>query len=796
VSEETVAFFELDQPVCSRTYGTAPCAAVLGATGTRKCYNTRATCQDPDNYSAVVQTLRFSRPQGGLLQYGQVIPCLADYSTTPGAINLAGMDRDSRKFGQRELVTVMVSDFKHDDQQVDKYRLERETGAAQADGVPVVPYERGTFWGKWQARNPYAPASLRCRIREGLIGQALESMTVREYVLDRVEGPNEGQVKVLLKDLFSLVEARNAVAPFPSSGELLADLAVGVTSATLSPAGVGDAQYPASGYLRIGRECMAFTRAGDALTLTKAQLNTREEDHKAQDTVQLVLQYAAVRPHTIVRDLFLTYGGIDPAAIDATEWDAQAAEITVLYSGFIATPTPVADLVGELCQQAGFSVFPNVSSGMIDLRALRAANSVGVFDDRGIRADGLALSRLTARRVSQCWVYYGQIDPTENLETRRNFRSRVVTVDVDAEGDNQYGTPAIYEIFSRWMPQFARQAATEAGERIVAMHRDPPYQAKVPLHRTDDWLQVLGLGRYVDLEVDGIQDDSGATASITLALTELEVSEDEINATGVQVKFPAVPPIGTERVVYLESDALNVDMRAEWDRQFTAPESGTHIRFIAEAGVQVGSASVDLYALQTGSWPAGVVLTLEMKDAARVQGKGGDGAQGVNPNSFVPPHSAPGFSGLTGQKGGDAILVTYPLTIVMSPTAQIWAGGGGAGSGGQYNDGSLERGGYMPGGGGGAGNVPGGGGYGDTENTPGNPGTTEVGGTGGVDTFSGSAKDGAGGVGGAPGVNGGNGNASATGAPGGAGGPRGRYLVGNALVTWASIGDLRGGVAV
>ncbi len=43
-----VVELELDQ--CRLTYGTSPCAAAIGTTGDDRCYNTRATCQDPNNY--------------------------------------------------------------------------------------------------------------------------------------------------------------------------------------------------------------------------------------------------------------------------------------------------------------------------------------------------------------------------------------------------------------------------------------------------------------------------------------------------------------------------------------------------------------------------------------------------------------------------------------------------------------------------------------------------------------------------------------------------------------------------
>lgn len=48
VGREPVQLLEIKQPLCGNVYGVAPCTA-SGAVGS-ECYNTRPTCQDPDNY--------------------------------------------------------------------------------------------------------------------------------------------------------------------------------------------------------------------------------------------------------------------------------------------------------------------------------------------------------------------------------------------------------------------------------------------------------------------------------------------------------------------------------------------------------------------------------------------------------------------------------------------------------------------------------------------------------------------------------------------------------------------------
>ena len=135
---QPITLFEIDKPRCSRTYGVAPCAAVLGTTGDDKCFNSRKSCQDPANLDlSETVTLRFSEPQEGVEQYGPVIPSITSITTMPLTVNLGGMESSVAPLGDRESVTIKVKDHPYSDLLTDKYRLERETGAAQVSAGEV-----------------------------------------------------------------------------------------------------------------------------------------------------------------------------------------------------------------------------------------------------------------------------------------------------------------------------------------------------------------------------------------------------------------------------------------------------------------------------------------------------------------------------------------------------------------------------------------------------------------------------------------------------------------------------------
>lgn len=801
---------------------------MLGSTGQQKCFQSRFTCQDAANYSPGTLTLRFARGQGGAGRYENAIPSLVSAVTAPAAINLGGMNVSVAALGQRETVNLTFEDHQHSDLQVDKYRLERVSGAAQAGspaGAGYDPNGRGTFWGKWLARNPYH-SGYPLRVYEGYVGDALAAMRVRRYVIDRVDGPTDGKVKVVAKDVFSLVEKAKAVAPRASRGELLADLTGTPATFSLSPAGIGALDYPASGYVNIGSEIIRFTRSGDVMTVvTRGALSTTQDNHQQEDLVQLVLEYQARLAHDIIFDLICTYTALGNAGsptgspyITKSEWDTAAATLTALYTGRVATPTPVQDLIGELCEQAALSVWPDVESGMLRLKAFRAANTTATIDDRNYLVDrSLSLKRQFDKRASQVWVYYAQVNPTMDLTERRNFRSRYVTIDANAEGAQQYGTPAIREVFSRWIPQFGRGVALAAAERLLAMFRDPPVEAQFDLHA--DRAGEVELAGLVNLETSDVQDDTGAVASVQHAVTKIERNDDSLTLTTQSATFPLVP---TDKTIFIENSTNNLNLRTLHDSIYVAPVSGSpneNITFVIDPGVVVGSTSMTNAALTVGSWPSGVHLALTIN--GEIQGKGGDGVSGGSADLTVCPGK--GFplgvytltAGVAGTVGGTALDATG-FAITITNNGAVRGGGGSAGGGGAAAGGNQT---WQPGGGSGAGrgsNPSVGGSPGNRTNSagcstspypsgsdvlaaPGAGGTSAgagAGGGGGVDEQSGiNTFGGAGGTGGDWGTAGAAGTAGTGGvgtSGGGAGGGAGPCTAGNANITWLVNGTRQG----
>jgi hypothetical protein len=664
------------------------------------------------------------------------------------------------------------------------------------------PYERGTFWGKFLARNPFY-ANYRARVRRGFMGDALEDMNVRSYIVDRITGPKNGRVSLSMKDLFSLIEARKAVAPVASQGELFAGISISDTTATLSPAGIGDEEYPASGHVAIQSEAIFFTRSADVLTFldgsppasTRGSLNTEAEAHDAEDLVQLVLSFESELVQDIIYTLLTEYAEIPAANIDKDEWDilAAAAGMDDLYTARIVEPTPVKDLIGELCEQAGCTVWHDPATDMIRFQPLRPQGGVKTVTDREWIVDGsLDLKRQDNKRVSRTAVYFAQDNPTLRLDDRKNYRQRVITPDLAAESPTQYGVPAIKEIFSRWIPQFSSGLAGDVGARINALFRDPPHEASFRLFRDRDG--QLQLAEPFNLLTFEGQDDTGAQTPILMSPVEIAREENEIAVKAQGVKFFTDPDevAGVREITLNSTDMRNLNLRTIHDSIFSAPTGDEVITFILPSGFTVGSTSTGQPAIRTGSWP-----TMATAPRLTIDGEV-DGAGGV-----AGAGGSLGGNGAAGGKGGTAMLAEVEFEIDnLNGIMRGGAGGGGGGGSGGPISGTTGGGG---GGGGGAGVNPGNGGAGGDGNAPlfkhgsaGSAGTTTTGGAGGAGGSGGGvAPGGSGGTGGALGSNGSagaNGGGISPGS-GGAGGSVGDYISGNSLVTWINDGTRIGGVA-
>ena len=521
MGREPIQIVEIDQAFCQLDYGVSPCTAAIGVTGERKCFNTFVTCQDTANFDDQGLTLRFARSQDNLPADTFLIPSVIGVTTTPTEINAAGTDSDASPLGQRATVRVTFQDHPYSDVLVDKYRDERN----------YIATDRGTFWGKWLARNPYYNNHI-IRIKDGYVGEALGDMVTRTYIIDRIDGPDSrGRVTVRGKDILKLADNERAQAPAASQGELIVDIN-DTTTADLRITGAAASEYPAPGTVRINDEL--FTYAGVS-TISSTEINltgiaratdgTEADDHDAGDRVQLCLRYTDIRPDVLAREWLEDYGDVPAQYIDDAAWDAEGETWLNQFqlSGLITEPTGVTDLLAEITEQCMFYIWWDERQQLINMKTVRPAAQDAVTllnDSQHILAESVQIEESPKDRVSQVWVFYGQRDPTVRLDEETNYRRVRVRADLNAESADQYGEQRIKKIYSRWLNTGTQ--ALQTTTRLLNRFRDNPRYLSISLDAKDRDLWSADLA---DVTLDEVVDDTGAPLATRWTVVSAEESE-------------------------------------------------------------------------------------------------------------------------------------------------------------------------------------------------------------------------------------------------------------------------------
>lgn len=646
-------------------------------------------------------TFRFAKPVDYLPADIEAIPSIRSVSYSPSRISLG------ENLGERASLTVTFTDHRHIFNGED--------------------YDSGTFWGKWRARHGTRLRGKSLRWITGLDTQTLAQMDTNHFVIESTDGPTPGGTyTIVAKDVLKLADGDRAQAPLLSNGFLVANIDDSVTSATLSPAGIGSAEYPASGHVAIGgEEICAFTRSGDTLTLTRAQLGTLAVEHEAGDRVQLVLRYVGEDPGDIIADLLENYAGVPSSYIPIIAWNTETDSfLQRLYTATIAEPVSVNKLVSELVEQAALAVWWEPSTELIRLQVLRAISTEAArFTEENTIEGSLTIKDQPNTRISQVWTYFGQRNPLDPIDEPDNFRSVEITVNLEAE--TEYGGASIKKIFSRWIPFGGRSVAQRLNNIQIGRFVDPPRHITFDVFRYGEITPNLGGGYRV--EAWPIQNVDGTPANAPIQITRLNPMADRYQIEAEEMLFQSLDPTDLiNRVIIIDSGTLDVNLRELHDSIYPDPTGDESpemtVTCYIEEGAIVGSTDAATPAFDVGDWPAGIPVTVYVR--GRIQGKGGNG--GPAAKAGIADQAAY----VVGQPGGTALYARYPIDLILDEGAgEIWGGGGG-GLGGQI-DASDKRAGT---GGGGAGQLPGQPGeLGNGQNPEqfGGPGTTEAGGAGG-----------------------------------------------------------------
>ena len=661
-------------------------------------------------------------------------PCVSDVSIAPAKVDSAG------GIGARSSASVSMDDFPSSDRNgIDPYLSDRTYN----------PLDIGLFFTRWRARNANYE-NYFSRILSGYIVNNTFTATnfePRHYILASMTATG-GKAGFTFKDPLHLISNKKALAPVPSKGILTSDLPAINTSFTIEPAGEGNASYPASGFIKIRKEVMSFTRTNDSFTVVRAQNNTIAEAHSSGDTVQLSLHYTGKSVDLVQADLMKTYSFMPAIYIPTGAWFAEVD--TYLPSNperLITDPTPVDKLIQQLCETWTHKFFWNDRARQIEMVAIKAppvGGSNEINNDKNILE--LSVRDKPDMQLSTIFVLYGQFDPTKKIDETDNYQITAARINTDAIA--RYDSNNSKTIYAPWISEnngaAARRVATIYGRRFGII----PREISLALEDKDS---ALWIGDVIDVSHPDISDFNGNNLLTPFEITQaaegdtytyqaLEYNYDE--------ELAEDEALGIETIDY-NINVNNINLLTDFTAVYGAPDASTVARFIIYSGVCIGSTNNATYSIQTGTWPVGARVIIQVNAGAVVAGKGGDGAD----VGGVP------------EAGGPALNLGADVEILNNGDF------GGGGGGGHYDIDIFA----MAAGGGGAGCLIGlaGSGSGVTGSEdpifdePAQDGSKTTGGSGAVVSYGGTepafSRGGNGGDLGQPGGNGSGGTGSAAG---------------------------------
>jgi hypothetical protein len=502
-----------------------------------------------------IQTWRFAMPADYLPPEIDCIPSIDSVSFTPARISLG------KDLGERASLRISLRDHRHI--------------------FNGEPFDQGTFFGKWRGRYGTKLRGRELRLIRGQVGQTIDQMDTRYYVIENTDGPDfNGVYTIEAKDILKLADEDRAQAPALSNGSLAGSIDNAAGSLTLSPVGIGDLEYPASGWVCLGgKEVVTFTRSSDTLTITRAQFGTVAQGHDAGDRVQLVLRYTGDDAADIIYDLLTNYAGVPAEYINLTDWQQETEDfLGVIYARTITEPTSVHKVVSGLIEEAALALWWDDRAQRLRLNVLREISTdTETFGHDRILEGSLKVKEQPAKRISQIWSYYGQRDPTDSAANEDNFRA--VLADVDLEREAEYGSAEIRKVQGKWVE--TETAATRLNSIQLSRFRDPPRSFAFEVFRD----VVITPASGYQLQWWGSQDETGVEVPVSVQITHVRLEPDRVYVEAEEMLASGVVALVNVVFLTMTGSVLSWQVPDNWN------DADNSVRCIGAGGGGCGDAS-------------------------------------------------------------------------------------------------------------------------------------------------------------------------------------------------------------
>lgn len=541
--KQAVQIVELYMPRCTRVYGGAPCTASIGVTGTDRCYNTRATCQDIANFASDTKVYRFSTVRvDGLQQPGDAptFPTLGSVTTAPTVLTPA------QGLGVRSSVTVNIADHPWTDAGVDPYRSMRN----------FDPDARGTFWGKFVTRNRFYE-NRRMDVLTGFLEEDgsfnIANFKRRSYVITTISGPGTGgKVTIQGKDPLTYADGEKAKWPTPSVAKLSVAIHTYETTIFISDPGNNVSSWWDLGqrYIRIEQEILLATGIAGAwtgsvtLNVVRATMPSWYEqglnvsaDHAANATVQPCHLFNQEMVYDIVYFLLNSVAGLPSSYLDYDGWkeyfDSQFQDFR--FGALLAEPIDVKTLLTEI-SQLNVLIFWHDRQQQVVMKALRYFQllSPTITDDTAIIADTMNVSEDTKNLATRTVLYFDLQWPLAIMKELKSYRVVDVRANFDRETTEEYGKPAIREVRCRWLSRESLALAQNIGANYIRQYQDV---RKIITFACDPKDDQYWTGDMVGVSNRYVQDEYGNFTSRNYLITQVQ---EVFDANGLMLKYTAV----------------------------------------------------------------------------------------------------------------------------------------------------------------------------------------------------------------------------------------------------------------
>ena len=524
---------EIDIDRCSLVYGVGACTAT-GTPG-QECYQTYKTCQAKAAYTQGTPLTIKLQMIGAPTVVGYR-PYLKSYTPSPTEISMeAGL-------GPRASATLTVADEPCIDVEFDPYIANRAAPAT------------GTYWSRFFARvhnNSGRPARIK---RAGLATDGTGTYTTELYQVESMKGPSNGEVTIVLKDPLKLAD--RIKVPKPTSGKLAVALGTGDLLMTL---GTGEgAQYPATGYVRVGDQVIRYTsNAADVLSWPdstyRSQFNTTAVSADIGAGVQLCKVYIGELVSDVIKDLCneanIADANIDLAgnAIEDADWLGTAYRITAC----LPDPEDVTVYLGEIAVETGGAIWwspvaQKVRYKFIGPQSPAASAGQELTETANLIEGSTKVEPQDALRKTYTGIYYDLVNATANRKEAKNYNRGEIHVDTDAESANEYGDRRVDLLQSRWFSIDNASAMRAFVKRRLGRYRDAPVNVSFKVDPKDADIREGDLYTITTSQIVG-EDGSNRPINV-LVLKRTENSGDielVTRSTNFERRYGFIAPDGT-----------------------------------------------------------------------------------------------------------------------------------------------------------------------------------------------------------------------------------------------------------